>query len=77
MGGKSTRNNETVIVIGSGVAGMNVIYNLLKTKKRMNMMCITREDQVAYSTCGLPYALEGITKKGNVTKKGNKRYQKW
>ncbi len=63
MGGKSTRNNETVIVIGSGVAGMNVIYNLLKTKKRMNMMCITREDQVAYSTCGLPYALEGITKK--------------
>ncbi|MHA1263918.1 MAG: NAD(P)/FAD-dependent oxidoreductase [Candidatus Helarchaeota archaeon] len=59
----SNRHNEHIIVIGSGVAGMNVIYNLLKTNKRLKITCITQENQYAYSTCGLPYALEGVTEK--------------
>ncbi|MHA1276257.1 MAG: NAD(P)/FAD-dependent oxidoreductase [Candidatus Helarchaeota archaeon] len=63
MTGTSNDSKENVIIIGSGVAGMNVIYNLLKTENNFDLMCITQEDQYAYSTCGLPYAIEGVTEK--------------
>jgi NADH oxidase (H2O2-forming) len=49
-----------VVIIGAGVAGMNVISELLKVEKKFNITCITKESVCDYSTCGMPYVLEGV-----------------
>ncbi len=58
----SQEKKKKVIVIGSGIAGMNVIYGLMKFND-FDITCITREKQYAYSTCGIPYVLEGVVEK--------------
>ncbi len=54
---------KEVIVIGSGVAGMNVVYELMKAELPINITCITKENNYDYSTCGMPYVLEGVVEK--------------
>ncbi len=49
-----------VIVIGANVAGMNLVQQLINTEKPFDITCITREPIYDYSTCGLPYVLEGV-----------------
>ena len=53
-------NTKSVIVIGGGVAGLNVVYELMKSKTSFDITCITKEKQTDYSTCGMPYVLEGV-----------------
>lgn len=53
---------KRVIIIGGGVAGMNVIYELIKSEQPMEITCITKEHVCDYSTCGMPFVLEGVTK---------------
>ena len=54
---------KSVIVIGGGVAGMNVIGKLLGRKPSFDITCITKEPRYDYSTCGLPFVLEGKIEK--------------
>jgi len=54
---------KKVIVIGGGVAAINVIYQLIKANQKFNITCITQEKYYDYSTCGMPYVLEGVVKK--------------
>ena len=55
--------SKNAIIIGSGVAGMNVVYGLMQADDIIKIICITKEKQYAYSTCGIPYVLEGIVEK--------------
>ena len=52
-----------IIVIGGGVAGINVILQLIKSGQQFNITCITQEKYYDYSTCGMPYVLEGVVSK--------------
>ncbi len=56
---KISNTNHKVIIIGTGVAGMNVAYQLMKSDKPFKITCITHESICDYSTCGIPYVLEG------------------
>ena len=57
---KSKDETLDIIVIGSGVAGVNIIHRLMKTELQVNITCITQEKNFDYSTCGLPFVLGGI-----------------
>ena len=59
----SKEEKKKVIIIGSGVAGMNVVYQLMNADQKMHLICITQENLWDYSTCGIPYVLEGVVKK--------------
>lgn len=49
-----------IVIIGGGVAGVNVIYRLMKAERQFNITCITQEKYFDYSTCGIPFVLGGI-----------------
>ena len=53
-------NKKKIVVIGSGVSGMNVIFQLIKSGESFDLTCITMEKVYDYSTCGMPYVLEGV-----------------
>ena len=53
-------NQKKVIVIGGGVSGMNVIFQLIKATGSFDISCITMEKVYDYSTCGMPCLLEGV-----------------
>jgi NADH oxidase (H2O2-forming) len=56
---KPQSQNPKVIIIGSGVAGMNLINHLIRSEKSFDITCITQEQICDYSTCGIPYVLDG------------------
>lgn len=53
---------EKTIIIGGGVAGINLLEFLHSRNPKADITLIKRENIASFSTCGLPYFLEGILK---------------
>ena len=48
-----------VVIIGSGAGGLTVASNIRKYSDKAEITVITREKQVAYSQCAIPYVIGG------------------
>ncbi len=48
-----------VVIIGSGAGGLTVASNIRKYSDKAEITVITRENQVAYSQCAIPYVIGG------------------
>jgi NADH oxidase (H2O2-forming) len=48
-----------VVIIGSGAGGLTVASNIRKYSDKAEITVITRETQVAYSQCAIPYVIGG------------------
>ena len=48
-----------VVIIGSGAGGLTVASNIRKYSDKAEITVITRENQVAYSPCAIPYVIGG------------------
>ena len=48
-----------VVIIGSGAGGLTVASNIRKYSDKTEITVITRENQVAYSQCAIPYVIGG------------------
>ncbi len=48
-----------VIIIGGGAAGLSTASNIRKYDENISITVITREKQIAYSPCAIPYVLSG------------------
>ena len=57
-----TDNHEKIVVIGGGIAGRNVVRELLLLGKSNGISLIKKETHSSYSPCGLPYVLGGEIK---------------
>ena len=54
-----TDNNERVLIIGGGIAGRNVVRDLIRLGKRSGIFLVKKETHSSYSPCGLPYVIGG------------------
>ncbi len=50
---------EKLIVIGGGVAGIHIASYVKKKDPDMEITVFTKDNQVAYSPCGIPFVLSG------------------
>jgi NADH oxidase (H2O2-forming) len=48
-----------VVIIGSGAGGLTAASNIRKYSDKAKITVITRENQVAYSQCAIPYVIGG------------------
>ena len=48
-----------VVIIGSGAGGLTAASNIRKYSDKAEITVITRENQVAYSQCAIPYVIGG------------------
>ncbi|HEY0196751.1 MAG TPA: FAD-dependent oxidoreductase [Methanobacterium sp.] len=48
-----------IVIIGGGAAGISTASNIRKYDENVEIVVITREKQVAYSPCAIPYVLSG------------------
>ncbi len=52
--------SKKIVIIGGGVAGINVMEELIKLDPELNITIIKQEQIASFSTCGMIYALHGI-----------------
>ncbi len=64
------------IIIGGGVAGINLLEFLHKRDPKADITLIKRENIASLSTCGLPYFLEGILKYDDIILHDEEFYKK-
>jgi NAD(P)H-nitrite reductase len=64
------------IIIGGGVAGINLLEFLHKRDPKADITLIKREDAASFSTCGLPYFLEGTLKYDDIVLHDEEFYRK-
>ena len=50
------------IIIGSGAAGLTTASTIRKYNKEIEVVVITKEKDIAYSPCAIPYVIEGAIK---------------
>ncbi|VUT24835.1 MAG: Coenzyme A disulfide reductase [Candidatus Methanolliviera sp. GoM_asphalt] len=65
-----------IIIIGGGVAGINLLEFLHKRDPKADITLIKREDAASFSTCGLPYFLEGTLKYDDIVLHDEEFYKK-
>jgi len=51
--------SEKLIVIGCGAAGISIASNVRKKDQAIEITIFSRDCDIAYSPCGIPYALSG------------------
>jgi len=59
-----TKNGEDmrVVIIGSGAAGLTTASTIRRYNKDIEVVVITKEREIAYSPCAIPYVIEGTIK---------------
>ena len=48
-----------VVIVGGGAGGMSTASNIRRLDKDAEITVITRDENVAYSPCAIPYVLSG------------------
>jgi Uncharacterized NAD(FAD)-dependent dehydrogenases len=48
-----------IIIIGGGAGGLSTASNIRKLDKKAKITVITRDENIAYSPCAIPYVLSG------------------
>ena len=51
-----------VVIVGGGAGGISTASNLRKLDKEVEIIVLTRDNQVSYSPCAIPYVLSGTIK---------------
>ncbi|MDP2845048.1 MAG: FAD/NAD(P)-binding oxidoreductase, partial [Candidatus Methanoperedens sp.] len=54
-----TKNSARLIIIGSGSGGLPIASALKKQDANYNITVFTRDTDIAYSQCGIPFVLGG------------------
>jgi len=53
------KNSNKVVIIGGGIAGRNVVRELLRKKPSGEIYLIKKETHHSYSPCGIPFVISG------------------
>ena len=48
-----------IVIIGGGAGGLSTASNIRKLDKNAKITVITRDENIAYSPCAIPYVLSG------------------
>ena len=46
-----------VVIVGGGAGGISTASNLRKLDEEVEIIVLTRDNQVSYSPCAIPYVL--------------------
>ncbi|HEX4998396.1 MAG TPA: FAD-dependent oxidoreductase [Terriglobia bacterium] len=52
---------EKILIVGGNAAGLAAASRVRRVDPRLNVTVVEKLSQIAYSTCGAPYFLEGMT----------------
>ncbi|MCQ6254651.1 FAD-dependent oxidoreductase [Methanocaldococcus sp.] len=51
-----------VVIVGSGAGGLTTASTVRKYDKDIEIVVVTKEKEIAYSPCAIPYVIEGVIK---------------